>query len=245
MKILILSDLHSNMEALRAMPEDFDEMWVLGDLVSYGPDPSEVVEFVRKHATVVVRGNHDHAAGTRADSHCSPPFRAIAEATLAYTDSRLNEEQRRYLAQLPLAAERTVAGYRFMLCHAVPSEPLYTNCPEDSPQWSAEAAGLAADIVLVGHTHLPFRISAGPHSIVNPGSVGQPKHGQARACYAVWEDGHIELRSCSYRVAATVQKIEAMSVPEEIRKDLTEILRTGTVPGRLASMRSSHGCSDF
>jgi fructose-1,6-bisphosphatase len=58
-KIVILSDIHGNYEALKALPEDYDELWVLGDLVNYGPQPSEVVEFVREKASLVVRGNHD------------------------------------------------------------------------------------------------------------------------------------------------------------------------------------------
>ena len=233
MKIVIISDLHANLEALRAMPETFDELWVLGDLVSYGPNPAEVVNLVRKQATVVVRGNHDQAVGTRTDPRCSAAFRAMAEATLAYADSQLSQEQRDYLASLPLVAERTVAGCRFVLCHAIPSEPLYTYCPEGSPRWMEETAQLGADVLLVGHTHIPFQLATAGCTVVNPGSLGQPKHGQARACYAVWEDGRIELKSCVYPVAETIRKIQAMPVSEGVRGDLADVLLTGTVPARL------------
>src|SRR6266508_3733397 len=106
MRILIISDLHGNMDAIRALPEDFDEMWVLGDLVTYGPGPAEVVDFVRRRATLVVRGNHDNAAGTHSDPRCSDAFRKMASATLAYTDSQLDDGQREYLENLPLMAER-------------------------------------------------------------------------------------------------------------------------------------------
>jgi protein phosphatase len=245
MKIVIISDLHGNLEAFRAMPEAFDELWVLGDLVSYGPNPAEVVNLVRAQATVVVRGNHDHAAGTRTDPCCSVAFRAMAAATLAYTDSQLNQEQRDYLARLPVLAERTVAGCRFLLCHAVPSEPLYTYCPEESPRWAEETAKVRADILLVGHTHIPFRLSIAGCTVVNPGSLGQPKQGQARACYAVWEDGRIELKSYVYPVAETIRKIQAMSVSEEVRRDLAEVLRTGAVAARLVPARRPQSCSDY
>jgi hypothetical protein len=67
MKILVISDLHGNLEALEAITESWDERWVLGDLVNYGPNPSEVIDFVRRHASVVVRENHDHAIGHGAD----------------------------------------------------------------------------------------------------------------------------------------------------------------------------------
>jgi protein phosphatase len=163
----------------------------------------------------------------------------MAEATLAYTDLQLNQEQRDYLARLPLLAERTVAGCRFVLCHAVPSEPLYTYCPEGSPRWTEETAKVRADVLLVGHTHIPFKLAIAGCTVVNPGSLGQPKHGQARACYAVWEDGRIELKSHVYPVAETIRKIRAMPVSEEVRRDLAEVLRTGAVPARLVLARSA------
>ena len=238
MKIVIISDIHGNLEALRAMPETFDELWVLGDLVSYGPNPAEVVNLVRKQATVVVRGNHDYAAGARTDPRCSSAFRAMAEATLAYADSQLSQEQRDYLARLPLLVERTVAGCRFLLCHAVPSEPLYTYCPGRSPRWAEETAKVRADVLLVGHTHIPFKLAIDGCTVVNPGSLGQPKHGQARASYAVWEDGWIELKSCAYPVAETIRKIQVMPVSEDVRQGLAEVLRTGSVPARLASEKA-------
>jgi len=61
--MVVISDLHSNFDALSALPEVGDELWVLGDLVNYGPMPSEVVSFVRAHSETVIRGNHDHAVG--------------------------------------------------------------------------------------------------------------------------------------------------------------------------------------
>ncbi len=80
MKIVIASDMHGDLEALTALPE-FDELWVLGDLVNYGPNPSEVVDFVRANASVAIRGNHDHTIGFDADPRCSPAFREMARAS--------------------------------------------------------------------------------------------------------------------------------------------------------------------
>lgn len=230
MKIAIISDLHANLEALKSFPEDFDELWVLGDLVSYGPNPVEVVDEVRKRATLVVRGNHDHAAGTGEDPRCSQAFRAMAKATLAFTSPRLGLEQKTYLANLPLTAERTVDGVRFFLCHAVPSDPLFTYCRKNSPQWPEEVANLAANIILVGHTHLPFELQVGGRLVVNPGSLGQPKNGLTRACYAVWQDDRIELQSYEYPVEETVRKVLAMPVPDDVRRGLANVLRSGGDP---------------
>ena len=61
MRIAVISDIHGNMESLSVLKEPYDELWVLGDLVNYGPDPGAVIDFVRAHATVVVQGNHDRA----------------------------------------------------------------------------------------------------------------------------------------------------------------------------------------
>jgi len=230
MRIIIISDLHANCEALRPLPEACDEIWVLGDLVNYGPNPVEVVDWVRAHATLVVRGNHDHSVGYGVDPQCSPRFRAMAEATGRFSAAALDDARKRFLRELPLDAVREVDGVRFRLCHAVPSEPLYPYCRADSERWREEAAKLDADILLVGHTHLPFRIAYGERTIVNPGSLGQPKHGRAEACYAVWDGGTLELRSYPYAVDETIAALAALPLASEIRTDLAEVLRTGSVP---------------
>ncbi|MGH7933088.1 MAG: metallophosphoesterase family protein [Candidatus Binataceae bacterium] len=230
MKIGIISDLHANLEALRALDESFDELWVLGDLVNYGPDPVAVLDFARKHATAVVRGNHDHSIGCDEDPQCSPRFRAMAAATQRYSASMLGKRDCAYLRNLPLQDRREAVGARFLLCHATPSNPLYEYCLPDSPRWEKEAAAADADIVLVGHTHLPFMRRFGNVIVANPGSLGQSKAGQPRACYAVWRDGALELKSIPYAVDETVRKLGAMGLAKEIRRDLAHVLLTGTVP---------------
>lgn len=230
MKILILSDLHANLEALTAIREDYDELWVLGDLVDYGPDPAEAIDFVRSHATLVVRGNHDHAVGYDVDPQCSPAFRQMAEETRRYTIAVLDDRRKRYLRELPLTAVREVHGVRFHLSHALPSDPLYPYCRPDSGRWDEEAGRVEADIVLTGHTHLPFTRQAGSRLVVNPGSVGQPKHGRPEACYAVWEDGRIELRSARYDVEAAIRRVLALPLNEQVREQLAQVLRAGRPP---------------
>jgi protein phosphatase len=89
---------------------------------------------------------------------------------------------------------------------------------------------LQADIVLAGHTHLPFTMNLGERRIVNPGSVGQPKNGAPEARYAVWEDGHLSLQSRPYPMEDTVRKILSLPVPMEIRSRLAAVLRWGSAP---------------
>jgi len=230
MKIVIISDIHGNFDALSALPEIYDELWVLGDLVNYGPEPAAVIDFVRSKAAVVVSGNHDYSIGFNQDSRCSQRFTEMAEATRRYTNSVLSMEHKHYLRHLPRLVETQRDGTRFYLCHAVPSDPLFGYCPADSPRWPTEVEDLSADIVLVGHTHIPFVQSFGSLVVVNPGSLGQPKTGSPHACYAIWEDGKIELKSYSYPVERAVAKVQALPIQDVLRDELSAIVRTGKVP---------------
>jgi protein phosphatase len=233
MRILIVSDIHANLEALQAvLAESHEELWVLGDLVNYGPNPSEVVDLIRVKASLAVQGNHDYGIGTGSDPQCSNAFREMARATQNYTEPLLNLDQRAFLRSLPRTAARTIDGYRFFLCHATPTEPLFKYCPAEPAQWASEIGGLQADIVLTGHTHLPFIMNLEKQRIVNPGSVGQPKHGAPMACYALWENGRLFLQSCRYPVEDTVKKVFSLPVPREIRSQLAEVLLSGSLPGR-------------
>jgi putative phosphoesterase len=226
MKIAIISDIHGNLEALTALTEPYDELWVLGDLVNYGPDPGAVVDFVRSHASIVVRGNHDDAVGFNRDPRCSAPYRAMAKETMDFTLSVLSADQRAYLASLPLFVNRTVDDTEFVLCHAAPSDALYKYLPANSLEWEREMEGIDADLLLVGHTHTPFVQTVGASLVVNPGSLGQPKTGSTKASYATWDRGII-LRSIDYDIDRTLRKIDRMPVSSEVKEDLKAVLRSG------------------
>jgi protein phosphatase len=227
MKILILSDLHANWEALQSIPETYDELWVLGDLVNYGPDPGAVVDFVRQNAALVVRGNHDHAIGYGEDPRCSPPFREMARAMQAYTESVLSPQQRDYLRNLPVTARRTAGHCEFFLCHATPGNPLYEYLPAEPAAWRPAVQAVNAGVLLVGHSHLPFQLEIEGRRIVNPGSAGQPKHGQPEACYAVWQDGAVRLARAPYPAGLTASKIRALPLPPPIQESLCHVLLQG------------------
>jgi predicted phosphodiesterase len=125
MKIVIISAWHGNFDALEALPETYNELWVLGDLVNYGPEPAAVVDFVKANGSILVRGNHDHSIGYDEDPHCSLRFRKMADVTHRYTASVLNQGQKQFLKALPLHKELRRQNTRFYLCHAKPSDPLY------------------------------------------------------------------------------------------------------------------------
>jgi len=154
----------------------------------------------------------------------------MAEETGRFTCSVLRESEKRFLRGLPLTAEREVCGIRFFACHATPADPLYRYCPPDADRWATEVRNCRADVLLTGHTHLPFQLAIGDHIVLNPGSLGQPKHGRPEACYAVWQNGAFRLCSVFYPIEETVSKVLALPVTPEVQDDLAAVLKTGGVP---------------
>lgn len=231
MKIIIISDIHANFAALQALPEDtYDQLWCLGDLVDYGPKPREVIQSVRKDATVIVRGNHDHAVGFDVDPKCSLPFQRLASETRRYTQEICSTSDTSYLRNLPIRWEATLGSARFYLVHAIPTDPLFGYCPTNSKQWETEVLWTASDFLVVGHTHTPFVKSVGKTTIINPGSLGQPKTGRPLACYAVWEDGQVLLKEYDYPLDQTISEIQEMPLASEDQKALINVLQTGSLP---------------
>jgi putative phosphoesterase len=229
MKIVVISDVHANLEAFMGLPEWGDELWVLGDLVDYGPNPREIVELIRSRASIVIRGNHDQAVGFGEDPRCRPRYRQMAIETQAFAMRSIGASLGQYLQNLPLQATAERDGRKFYLCHATPSNPLYGYCPEDSDRWSQEVQEIKADYLLVGHTHTPFIRTVGVTTVANPGSLGQPKTGSADACYAVWYDDHFELKQFPYPFTETIRKLEQLPVSPEVKRDLESVLVSGSL----------------
>lgn len=230
MKIVIVSDIHGNFDALSHLPEDYDQLWVLGDLVNYGPQPGEVISFVRRHSAHVVRGNHDHCIGYGESPRCSSRLEAMALATRKYTDAVLGDDDRDYLRNLPLQMDVRIGKTRHRLCHALPSEPLFAHHQYRSELWQQECQRTHVDVLFVAHGHTPFAIQLGSTLVVNPGSLGQPRSGEPLASYAVLRDWKLSLRSFQYPLNLTAEKIRALPICAVARAELIATLRTGSVP---------------
>jgi diadenosine tetraphosphatase ApaH/serine/threonine PP2A family protein phosphatase len=237
MRSLILSDVHANIEALEAVleaapPADFDRLIVLGDLVGYGADPNAVVERIRAlHPAAIIRGNHDKVAcGLEDASNFNHHARRAAE----WTYETLAPEQREYLRQLP--AGPTLVDETIEICHGAPFD-------EDAYIFDAGDAIRALDearrpLCIFGHTHIPVvftqsgemfdLLMPGPDDsivlqpgwryLVNPGSVGQPRDGDPRAAFAIYDSERQELimRRVAYPLETAQAKILAAGLPQNL-----------------------------
>ena len=228
MRILVVSDLHANIEALRSVPQDFDHVLCLGDVVDYGPDPKPCVDWLREHDAIAVRGNHDEAVAAHVSCRCSPAMREESETTRRLMWKTLRPLETVFLGTLPVQADVVLGGVRFHLVHATPSDPLYAYLgPNEEKRWEEEAERVDADVLLVGHTHMPMILRFGRKLVVNPGSVGQPRDQDPRASYAIIEDGNPRLERTAYDIEATVRRLEASSLPQPVVRSLSRLLRTG------------------
>lgn len=234
MRAVVLSDVHSNLEALEAVldcsrGEGADVTLVLGDIVGYGADPEGVLSLLRSIPSVVLlAGNHDFAAASEFDLSW---FNAAAAAAVRWTAGAISQDSRAFLRDLP--AHRSHGD--LLLVHGSVADPV----AEYVMRSSGAARSFGADgftKCFFGHTHVPgvfVRDAAGIHHVVpvenepvglpastrwmcNPGSVGQPRDGDARAAYMVFDapESRVTLRRVAYDIAGAQSKIRAAGLPE-------------------------------
>lgn len=228
MRILVVSDIHGNAAALEAvLAEPHDALVCLGDVVGYGPEPGACWRLIQPEAEVRLKGNHDHALATGAPPGCRPSFERLAELTASFGLVQLSPAERAALGKAPAAAIRELDGVRCLLVHATPSDPLYRYLGPESAEWEREVGDVEAGLVFVGHTHVQFRRTVAGRTIINPGSVGQPKDGDPRAAYVLLEDGAVHLRRADYPVERTVSRLEASGLDRTATARLATLLRTG------------------
>jgi len=235
MKVGIISDLHSNREALNAVLEHMDtqgvdKIYCLGDVVGYGPEPEYCVDVVRERAELCLMGNHDEAL-----FHDALDFNPHARGAIDYTRERLRPRwyssgaKKRRWAWLEKLPETQEEG-RFLFVHGSPRDPVREYVlPTDgflNPEKLRAVFESFAGVAVAGHTHHPgihdeamrFHGLDGEDSctmelpvdgkfFVNVGSVGQPRDGDNRACYAVLEEDAVTWHRVAYDYRETMNKI--------------------------------------
>jgi putative phosphoesterase len=228
MRILLLADIHANWPALQAVAQEpFDACLVLGDLVDYGLEPAPCIDWVRRHATHAIRGNHDHCVTQQVKVQGKTGYKYLSGVTRAVTQERLTSEDRRYLCTLPVTLRVTLENTRFLLVHGTPRDPLDEYAINDADFWGRRLRDVDAQVVCVGHTHYPYTLEVGDKLVINPGSVGQPRDGDPRASYAIIENQRVELKHVEYPVEDTVRTVLESSLPEPAKALLAEVFRTG------------------
>lgn len=232
MKILLVADIHANWPALQAINETFDACLVLGDIVDYGTDPGPCVDWVRRHATFAIRGNHDHAVVQSVEARGGSGLKGLAAVTRPLQRQLLDKSQLKYLSRLPVTQSFCLDSLNFLLVHATPRDPLDEYLPNEVGAWREVLHSVDADIVCVGHTHIPFELNVDGIRVINPGSVGQPRDGDPRCAYAVIENGNISLRRVEYDIDATIRHMREVGLSGSALEMAEVALRTG---GRLPS----------
>lgn len=232
MRILLIADIHSNWPALRAVPTSFDLCLFLGDLVDYGPDPVPCIDWVRQHAQHCVRGNHDHAVAQRIQPKGGSGFRRLAVATRPLHWNLIDPARNKFLARLPITSRIELDGYRFQLLHATPRDPMDEYLAADSASWRTRTEGVDADFICVGHTHVPFDIEVDSLRVINPGSIGQPRDGDPRASYAIFDRGKVEFHRVAYNIDETLQLMRKQNVESWVVDLTAAVLESG---GRIST----------
>lgn len=229
MRVLVFSDVHSNLTALNAVLErerNIDAYWCLGDIVGYGPDPNECIERVRKLPNLIcVRGNHDAATIGEVDQQT---FNHEAGLAITWTKRVINAESKEYLLSLP---ERDRYN-DITIVHGSPRNPVW-DYVMDFRTALHMFTYFETRVCLVGHTHVPaiwqesaekaptspvmdfYKTKIMSKTILNPGSVGQPRDHNPQASYAIFDPDEMtwELRRLDYDIADVQKRIKKSGLP--------------------------------
>jgi diadenosine tetraphosphatase ApaH/serine/threonine PP2A family protein phosphatase len=230
MRYAVISDIHSNLEALQEVFNDIERQHVdsilcLGDIVGYGANPNECVALLRERAHTIVAGNHDYAA---VDLTPIEVFNPYARSATEWTQKNLNATSAEFLRALPLSKQ--VDGVR--LVHATPRDPEQWRYILHPSEAATELAGMEETLCFIGHSHLPgvferngrssrlrsfgpLTLEGAGRYLVNVGSVGQPRDGNPDAAYVVFdtESASVELHRVPYDIATARSKILAAGLP--------------------------------
>ena len=236
MKYAVIADIHANLEALRVVLEDAKKQncthyVCLGDVVGYNSNPKECLDIIRDTGMPCVKGNHDEYCSSETNLEGFNPHAAEA---IQWTRQQLTEEDRQWLKELKYI--RLVAS--FQIVHATLDGPQRWGYVFDRLAAAASFTYQNTAVCFFGHTHVPvafirdsvvrggtyskFKIEPGRKYFVNVGSVGQPRDGNPKAAYAIYDmdEGSVELRRLDYDISAAQAKIMAAGLPPRLAERL-------------------------
>ena len=217
MKVALIGDIHANLPALEAVlahmeNKRVDAVWNVGDWVGYGAFPDEVVKRLWHNEVVSIRGNYDSKVLKFPKKKKKWRKKKIPHKWLAFkwAYEHLSPEARDYLAELPKEIRLEVAGKRVLITHGSPESAEEHVTPETAVERMRELAAISdADLIIFGHSHVPFARLVGKVWFINPGSVGRQDDGDPRASYAVLNFAPASPEVSHYRVAYDLQRTVA------------------------------------
>ncbi len=233
MRIAAFSDIHSNYPALQSVlnaisKESVDIILCGGDLVGYGPDPNNVINQIREYCLPTVQGNYDEGVGyDRDDCGCAynnKEEQKVGHLSLEWTKKTVTSTNKSFLRALPTQIRWKWKNKQLLLTHGSPrriNEYLFEDRPKTS--LARMLKPLDVDIMLIGHTHQPYHRIIEDIHIINLGSVGKPKDGDNRSCYAIIEiDDSIEtyFKRVSYPIKEVTDRIQQSGLPFELADSL-------------------------
>ncbi len=228
MKILIVSDIHGNFHALDAVMKKVPHHVLIccGDLVVDYPYPHECIRTVKSVCTHICRGNNDDvvAQNKKSSDYLSERYANYAAAidrATELTQRAIRDEDRQYLAGLPRECRFTMNGISFYMNHTGPGLVLnhYLDLNVPASELHRHYENIRANVMVTGHTHIPYIKHVKNRILVNPGSVGEPRDGDPRASYATFDtvNGRIALGRLAYDTTETLRRLDALSYPNYSR----------------------------
>lgn len=231
--LAVISDVHGNLEALEVVLSDIRKRGVkdiifLGDAVGYGPDPEVVLEVLRNECLIMIAGNHDRAV---IDPGLEEYFNEIAKEALRWTRSVLSRRSTEFLRSLPLKTGYFYQDQAILAVHASPKEPEQWHYILTLSEALMNFYYFMERFCFIGHSHAPFvveksdlgelmvrtdrpcRIRDNCRYIINAGSVGQPRDGDPRACYVIFNGSNIDFIRLPYDIHKTQKKMKEAGLP--------------------------------
>lgn len=237
MKIAILGDIHGNIEALKvaydaAVVQDVEKIYHLGDLGGYAPFVNEVVDFLIEHNIEGVQGNYDDAVANDKE-HCGckyeDPIQAkMAQLSFEWTKRHANQRSKAYLRSLPFEIAFSLYDKKVKIFHATPlKNNLYWYEDRDEEFFLKMARKSDADIMIYGHTHIPYRRDIDRWTFINAGSVGRPKDKDVRTCVCIVDLTPDNVNTEFLRIPYDIEKVASAIVDSGMPSYFAESLRAG------------------
>lgn len=226
MRMAVLSDIHSNLEALAAIIthirlQRIKTIWVAGDIIGYCANPNEVLQFLRKENAVMIAGDHDRQVLTLDGLKW---FNEYAQQALVYTNKILNDENKAFLKTLKETHEETLDDRKVFMVHGSPNSPLKEYVYSTTPDVNLLAMlnKVKADILIMGHTHQPFVRRISGRLVVNPGSVGQPRDNSPTSEYCILDPMYMQatIQRVKYDINTASKKIISVGLPRYLAERL-------------------------